>query len=183
MTYIGIDQSIGFTGVTVKRYDDIRFYGITYKKHTKWDKCPQKFNITILDYNRLEKSDDYVENERIKYWNIKSIVNTISKIFDEVIDDEVEVRMEGVSYGSKQTSAIVELAGLNFLIRDLCIAKGWKFTVLPPTVIKKFATGNGQADKDLMLASFLTINDYLKPINKIIKLDDIADSYFMASFE
>lgn len=193
MIHIGIDQSMGFTGVTVFRPGaptEHIFYGITHKKHTKWDKFmknpPRGFvnRLTVLDFIKEEKSDDYAENERIKYNNLINIVTQIRGIFETVArnfpDDVTDVRMEGVSFGSRATTAIAELSALNYFIRQLCSEFGFEFTILPPTVVKKFATGNGQADKALMTESFLALNPDMRPVHELIKLDDIADSYFMA---
>lgn len=193
MIHIGIDQSMGFTGVTVFRPGaptEHIFYGITHKKHTKWDKFmknpPRGFvnRLTVFDFIKDEKSEDSNKNEHIKFNNLKRIVGWIDYIFNllqrNFPDEEIDVRMEGVSFGSRQTTAIAELAALNFFIRDLCSKHGFEYTILPPTVVKKFATGNGQADKELMTESFLTLNPDMRPVHELIKLDDIADSYFMA---
>ena len=183
MIYIGIDQSLSFTGVTTISPNETRFYGITHKTHTKWDKLKTRpKNLKIVDYVFEDKTDDNIENERIKYRNIKSLLCEIERIFKEFDGDEVEVRMEGISFGSRQTTAIAELAALNFMIRDLCDKYKFKFTILPPTTVKKFATGNGQADKELMLESFFQLNGDLREYQKVIKLDDIADSFFMATY-
>lgn len=184
---------MGFTGVTVFRPGaptEHIFYGITHKKHTKWDKFlknpPREFirRLTILDFIKEEKSEDSNKNEHIKFNNLKRVVGWIDYIFNllqrNFPDDTIDVRMEGVSFGSRQTTAIAELAALNFFIRDLCSKHGFEYTILPPKAIKKFATGNGQADKELMTESFLTLNPDMRPVHELIKLDDIADSYFMA---
>ena len=47
-----------------------------------------------------------------------------------------------------------------------------------PGEIKKFATGNGNANKDLILSCFKMIYPELD----LPKLDDIADAYFMGMF-
>ena len=69
----------------------------------------------------------------------------------------------------------------------------WKqkltFTNYPPTTIKKFATGKGNANKEQMYEAF--VNDLLTPTdlkeqltpkaNKVISpISDIVDSYFIA---
>ena len=64
-----------------------------------------------------------------------------------------------------------------------------KFQTFPPTVIKKFATGKGNANKELMYEAFkyelLTPNDLKEQLTpkakKIINpISDIVDSYFIA---
>lgn len=185
MILIGIDQSLKFTGITVRvPSQEPVFYGITHEKHTKWDKLKNKpININIIDYEYSPKSEGSIENERIKYRNISNLLGKISEIFEyytsKYPEEKFEVRMEGISFGSRQTTAIAELSALNFMIRDLCHAFEIEFTILPPTSVKKMFTGNGQADKELMMESFFRLFPSMRELEKIIKLDDIADSYAM----
>lgn len=62
-----------------------------------------------------------------------------------------------------------------------------RFVVEPPTVIKKFATGKGNANKDLMHESFLAETGI--DMKGVFGLDstkspvsDIVDSYYMAKY-
>ena len=69
------------------------------------------------------------------------------------------------------------------MIRSTVIemSKGFKpveLIVGTPGEIKKFATGNGNANKDLILSCFKMIY----PDLDLPKLDDIADAYFMGMF-
>jgi Holliday junction resolvasome RuvABC endonuclease subunit len=89
--------------------------------------------------------------------------------------------MEGVSYGSLGSAALVDLAGLNFAIRNVLIANKIDFTIVTPGQNKKFATGLGNAEKDLMIHSWLMIEKHLKDI-KDIKIDDLADAYFLSNY-
>ena len=93
--------------------------------------------------------------------------------------------MEGISYQSGNTSSIIDLAGLNYIIRTDIIRfltkRNIKYNLIiaPPSEIKKFASGNGAAKKDIMIKLFETTypNLYLIP-----KIDDIADSYWMKEY-
>ena len=188
---IGIDQSIRFTGITVVYNDtsDLAFYGITNKIPSKWKKVSKAdfpCRVEIREYTSIQKPDDYSEAEVVKFNNIYNIVTEIGKIFDELLEDsetEIEVRMEGISFSSRNTSSLAELSALNYLIREACYKRKIKFIILPPTKVKKFATGNGQADKELMTESFFVLNPSMREVSKYIKIDDIADSYFMAMYE
>ena len=188
---IGIDQSIRFTGITVVYNDtsDLAFYGITNKIPSKWKKVSKAdfpSRVEIREYTSIQKPDDYSEAEVVKFNNIYNIVTEIGKIFDELLEDsetEIEVRMEGISFSSRNTSSLAELSALNYLIRETCYKRNIKFIILPPTKVKKFATGNGQADKELMTESFFVLNPSMREVSKYIKIDDIADSYFMAMYE
>lgn len=188
MISIGIDQSLSSTGVVVSTPDSIEFYLISNKPNTKYHRWA-KDNISPLRLYTVPSSKkidmSYRERERDKYDSIKTICNTVKEIFEDIHSrfpfDKVYVYMEGVSFASHLTSSIVELAGLNFILRDLIICMGWDFIIVPPTKLKKFATGNGSADKDLMTNAFVMLNPRFKEVKDIpLKVDDIADAYFLS---
>ena len=69
------------------------------------------------------------------------------------------------------------------MIRSMVIdmargCKPVKLIVGTPGEIKKFATGNGNANKELISSCFKMIYPELD----LPKLDDIADAYFMSMF-
>lgn len=57
--------------------------------------------------------------------------------------------IEGPSYGSKG-NALHQIAGLWWLAVDRIIGHGYPIAVVPPSVLKKYATGRGNADKTAM---------------------------------
>lgn len=65
--------------------------------------------------------------------------------------------MEGPSYGSTGAGQH-ERAGLWWLVRAKLDARGVDVAVAPPTTVKKFATGSGNAGKDDMLKAALRRN-------------------------
>lgn len=60
------------------------------------------------------------------------------------------VVFEGLSYGSNDPSA-QERAGLAYLLRHALYMRGVPYLLVPPTSLKKFVTGKGNAEKSLML--------------------------------
>ena len=96
------------------------------------------------------------------------------------MDDKIECYIEGVSYGSIGSAALVDLVGLNFVVRTKLIENNYKFTIVSPTENKRDAVGNGQATKDLMVYSFLQLHPQFSDFNKVTKIDDIADAYFLS---
>ena len=96
------------------------------------------------------------------------------------IIDSVTICMEGISYGSIHSAAVMDLAGLNYLIRDRLHHHTIVGTLLvtPPAEIKRFYTGSGNANKGLMISTFKgSFPDFDLP-----KLDDICDSEAMAKY-
>lgn len=59
------------------------------------------------------------------------------------------VCIEGLAFLAKGTS-LVQLAGLNYLIRVLLNQFDWPFCIIAPMSLKKFITGSGKGDKDQM---------------------------------
>ena len=47
--------------------------------------------------------------------------------------------------------------------------------------LKKFAVGNGGAEKDVMVDAFERCTGFDNPLG--VKVDDIADAYFLAIYE
>ena len=192
--YVGIDPSINSTGVTINIWKDNSlftevFYIIKGNKLTKKEqKVAEDDDLNKVIYSTYEKIDikdagDSHELELIKTKNLLNIVNVISHIITVYSKhcDNIYVGMEGLSYGSSvRTRSIYELAGLNYLIRNELMTKHMcKLYILPPTEVKKFATGIGNCSKDAVINVFSSIFPNLL---KIPKIDDIADSWFICNY-
>ena len=197
--YVGIDPSINSSGIYVRVESSIgelleeKFYIIKGDKLSKKEDAAELKNLAVFSYVIYDKQNTTngtnIENERNKAINFISIVENIKKIiattdFRYGKMNKIYVCQEGISYGSRiRTKSIFDLAGLNFMIRSMVIemGKGFKpveLIVGTPGEIKKFATGNGNANKDLILSCFKMIYPELD----LPKLDDIADAYFMGMF-
>ena len=192
--YVGIDPSINSTGVTINIWENNSlftevFYIIKGNKLTKKEQnVAEDDDLNKVIYSTYEKIDikdahDSHELELIKTKNLLNIVNVISHIITVYSKhcDYIYVGMEGLSYGSSvRTRSIYELAGLNYLIRNELMAKHMcKLYILPPTEVKKFATGIGNCSKDAVINVFSSIFPNLL---KIPKIDDIADSWFICNY-
>lgn len=194
-------------------------YNITYKLND-----PSKdfyFNALIYDhedanyYNREPNKDSH-KFELLKTTNLINITNKIKQIINDNIFDIVYLykRMFNIlndkehsyniichtcietnSFNSRQHSvSLVELCGLNFLIRNMILNMQWNVRKLhviidssdlicaTPTEIKKFATYRGDADKELMMICFKLLQPNISNELDGFKLDDIADSYFMCLY-
>ncbi len=62
------------------------------------------------------------------------------------------VVMEGFSFGSRQTHAHA-LGGLGWIVRAELYERDIPYIVVPPTVLKKYATGKGNASKNEVVSS------------------------------
>jgi crossover junction endodeoxyribonuclease RuvC len=71
------------------------------------------------------------------------------KIIDELEPNDL-IAIEGFSYGSKGKGVSFQY-GLGWIIRHLLLERGYRYTEVPPTSVKKFATGKGNTKKDEMV--------------------------------
>ena len=197
--YVGIDPSVNSTGVCISVYDDNdnlleeKFYIVKPDKLTKKEDAAETRHIDKFSYLIYDKeptnTDNNSDNERNKAINFMQIVEKVRSIIFQTDYryyrmNKIYICQEGISYGSStRTKSIFDLSGLNFMFREMVInsSKGFKpvtLIVATPGEIKKFATGNGNANKELLLECFkATYPDFDIP-----KMDDIADAYFMAKY-
>ena len=177
-TIIGIDPSINSTGICVNKNNKNVYYNIVSKRTKKLEKFSSKY-INILFYEKnTDKSLNYNEKEVEKAKNILYICNFIKKIIKK--HKPTVVIMEGLSYGSN--GQLGDLGGLNFSIRMVLLEMGVKFVIVPPTTWKKQQLGIAGAEKDIIVKAWKNIDKNMANIDEI-KLDDLADSYFLAHFD
>jgi crossover junction endodeoxyribonuclease RuvC len=72
-----------------------------------------------------------------------------NQIMEQLEPNDV-VTIEGFSYGSKGKGVSTQY-GLGWIIRLFLFEKGYKYIEVPPTSVKKFATGKGNTKKDEMV--------------------------------
>ena len=163
MVYVGIDQSLTSTAVCIIEDNKDPVYHVIVPKITK---KMQSLNHERITYHQYTKTDDITHN-------INSICNLIEGILLLYVGKEMRISLENVAFAASGRS-LIDLSMLNGAIRRSFPS----IKAFPPTEIKKFFTGNGQATKDVMVYTW----SKLDPIDtKGNKVDDIADSYAMAN--
>ncbi|MFA5696664.1 MAG: crossover junction endodeoxyribonuclease RuvC, partial [Bacilli bacterium] len=89
-------------------------------------------------------------------------VNRIKKIVEDVFEKINEqcpscnpdlVVIEGMAFAVRNTTALVQIAGLSYYLRIQLSFSGAKFVIVAPTSLKKFITGSGKGDKSMMMMS------------------------------
>ena len=102
-----------------------------------------------------------------------------------------EVYIEGYAFATSGKSHVRSVAENTGLLKHKMHKVKQPFTSVPPSVIKKYATGKGNANKDLMYEAFtdelLTptdLKDRLTPKAKklINPVTDIVDAYFITKW-
>ncbi len=197
--YVGVDPSINSSGITCLAYEDEKlikemFYIIKPDKLTKNESKAEDENIFRFMYVIYQKPEyDKENNHEVEYYKtiiFRDILNNIKEVISKFIYQITNgntipfilyICQEGISYGSSiRTKSVFDLAGLNFLLRMMIIDKinPDRYIIATPSEIKKKTSGNGNCKKEVMINLFKDIySDFNLP-----KLDDIADSYWMATY-
>jgi crossover junction endodeoxyribonuclease RuvC len=81
--------------------------------------------------------------------------------------------IEDFSFASKGR-AVFEIGGFGYLVRHALRKRGVEMLLVAPTLVKKFATGKGNADKSLVL------KEVYKRWQADFEDDNVADAYVLA---
>ena len=97
-----------------------------------------------------------------------------------------EVYIEGYAFATSGKSHERSVAENTGLLKHKMYKSNQSFTSVPPTVIKKYATERGNANKELMLSNFITrtgidIQDVMDHTGDN-PISDIVDSYFVLEY-
>ena len=97
------------------------------------------------------------------------------------------IALEGYSFGSK--GKVFHIAENTGVLKYKIHMSGVPLEVVPPTTIKKFATGKGNADKTMMHKSFMddtgiNLKKEITPDKGTVDnpVSDIVDSYFICKY-
>ena len=171
-TRVGIDYSLTSPAVCIND-GTLKFYYLTTKK--KW---VGKQSENIIGYEHKEWTDPI---ERFK--NISDFVMDIlytNPLFEQPVYD---IYIEGYSFGSKG-QGLFQIAENCGILKFRFLQKNINYNIVVPSVVKKGATGKGNADKDMMYEAFL--KETKIDLKKILDTDkvgnplsDIVDSYFI----
>ena len=169
-TIVGIDYSLTSPAICINIDGDagLMFYYLTNKK--KWTGV---ISEEIVGYEHKEWKDPI---ERFKY-----ISDFALDIISPLINPQVFI--EGYSYGSKG-QGLFQIAENCGILKYRLQEQNIPYETVVPSVVKKGATGKGNADKDMMYEAF--VKETKIDLKKLFDTDkvgnpisDIADSYFI----
>lgn len=182
MILVGIDYSMTSPALCIKDGGNFIYYNVNkLKKLEGWtySQDNHSFKIGYIDKDFKNPIDRY---------------SHLSKMFIDFIQDytkgrEYKAIMEGYSFGSK--SGLAYNIAENAFCLKLRLHNDPNCEFLPdsiaPTMIKKFATGKGNAKKDQMFESYFedTKIDLPTILEKNVDsspVSDIVDAYWVVSY-
>ena len=175
MRVAGIDYSLTSPAICVFKghefnLKECRFSFLSFDK--KYEVSDFKFKSFIM-----EKGLSYPE----RYNYISSGVIYFLKT------NKVKITfLEDYSYGSQ--GKVFHIAENGGVLKDQLWKNGIEYNLIAPTVIKKFATGKGNANKQAMEEAFINdtnfdLRDYLNmPEKSFNPSSDIIDAYYIAKY-
>jgi len=175
-TIVGIDYSLNSPAICIAGdnfdFDKCSFHFLTSKK-----KNIGKFGKNIFGYEYKEYTTPIERFTNISIWALDIIHKHKS--------NTAKVFIEGYSFGSKGQAVFQIAENCGILKYRLQMSPSMLYDTIVPSVVKKYASGKGNADKQLMYDSFTkhTGVDLMKmfDMNKLNNpVTDIIDSYYIA---
>ena len=181
MILAGIDYSLTCPAISVYNTESNNFcFDNVFSYFRSNLKRFDHFNdLNMIAENHNPNTSDEDRYDDIPNWALTILLRTHS--VDKVI-------LEGYSYGS--TGKVFNIAENTAVLKYSMWNEELEFEVVPPTVIKKFATGKGNANKEKMYEAFCNENvgsdlrELLTPrsSNVISPVGDIVDSYYILKY-
>ena len=138
---IGLDLSLNETGLCVlETISALTSVNESNPKKNKWKKFIKE---DLIETQIIKTFPDIIIDHRLD--SIVSHINDANLKYHPEI-----VIIEGLAFQGKGNSS-AQLAGLHYLVRNYLIKNEVHFKIIPPTKLKKFVSGKGNAKKDLML--------------------------------
>ena len=176
---IGIDYSLNSPALCIASGDmsfkNCKFHYLSSKK-----KYIGKFD-NILGTEYSEWTDPIERFSNISKWVYLSLRSYGDM---ELFNGKTVVYIEGYSYGSKG-QAIFQIAENCGILKYSLQEKRIGYDIIVPSIVKKFATDKGNANKELMYEYFCkdTKTDLMKTFDMQTlsnPITDIVDSYYIA---
>jgi len=136
--------------------------------------------VTVLDsknqivVEKLIKTKP-TEGNMAELKRLLSIRDSIKTSLSEILPQKIDLAViEGMAFNARNTSALVQLAALNYFVREGLTNLGIPWIIVFPSSLKKFCTGKGNSQKnEMMLAGF-------KKWGVTLTNDNIMDSYALS---
>lgn len=177
----GVDYSLRGPSICIYNGDGkkFNFKDCTFYFLTNIKKFATYFGNNIIGENFDDFNHEIERYQSIADWAVELLIGC------------EQICIEGYAY-SALSNRVFQIAENTGLLKYKLFQIGIPVTVVPPTEVKKFATGKGNADKNSMYSYFQTeTNALLKeqfypmadgPKEITSPISDIADSYFICKY-
>jgi Holliday junction resolvasome RuvABC endonuclease subunit len=174
---VGIDYSMSCPAITVVATKDFSFENC--RAHYLSEK-PAKALLPNVHASRLgQYKHDQQRFDMISDWAMSCV--------EDLDPETTSVFMEDYSFGSK--GKVFHIAENSGLVKHKLYRRGFSLVSVPPTVIKQFATGKGNSDKDRMYEAFINrtgvnLMELYQPKAKKVgsPVGDLVDSFFICQY-
>ena len=181
----GIDYSLTSPAICVwKETNDNR--------HFSFDMCDVYYLETAQRLKRATQHEILnLHAETYPEWETEEQRHDLLSDWAMSIINGCQIFMEGYAFATSGKSYVRSVAENSGLLKHKMYKVKQVFTSIPPSVIKKYATGKGNANKDLMYDAFSeesnTPSDLQKTLrpksNKLTNpTTDIVDSYWICKY-
>ena len=175
-TIVGIDYSLNSPAICIAD-DNFDFNKCSFHFLTSKKKHIGKFGKNIFGYEIKDYNTPIERFSNISTWALDIIHKHKS--------NTAKVFIEGYSFGSKGQAVFQIAENCGILKYRLQMSPSMLYDTIVPSVVKKYASGKGNADKQLMYDSFVKHTGVnLMKIFDMNKLNnpvtDIIDSYYIA---
>ena len=175
-TIVGIDYSLNSPAICIAG-DNFDFNKCSFHFLTSKKKHIGKFGKNIFGYEIKDYKTPIERFTNISTWALD--------IIHKHKNNTAKVYIEGYSFGSKGQAVFQIAENCGILKYRLQMSPSILYDTIVPSVVKKYASSKGNADKQLMYDSFKehTKQDLLKmfDMGKLSNpVTDIIDSYYIA---
>jgi Holliday junction resolvasome RuvABC endonuclease subunit len=160
MTIVSIDFSILYPGICIcKDFKEFKWFSVVNTKIKKADQADLEHLTTKYPNIKIERTTtirkthpEYHITERTKLINYQELITVIiSKILEEVKEDEIIVSLEGISFGSKGNSLVDISQSTGILKHELLTKvlnnKAERLFIFSPSELKNAIGCKGNANK------------------------------------
>ena len=189
MRIAGIDYSLTSPAICVWKstddgyfnFDDCDLYYLE-KPRRRRSTPPGILNLHADPYPEWETEEE--RHELLSKWAMEIVNGSQAWLTTAVF-------IEGYAFATSGKSHVRSVAENTGLLKHKMYKVKQPFTSIPPTVIKKYATGKGNANKELMYDAFCAeiltppdLKSRLTPNSKKLRnpVTDIVDSYFICKY-
>ena len=181
----GIDYSLTSPAICVWKQENDRLFNFTmcdiYYLENPQRRAPRPTKNGILNLH----AEQYPE------WETEEQRHDLLSDWTMGIIGGCQVFIEGYAFATSGKSHVRSVAENSGLLKHKMYKVKQSFTSVPPSVIKKYATDKGNANKDLMYESFSKESHTPPDLHKILKpksnkltnpTTDIVDSYWICKY-